>query len=51
MLRMQNASIFPKNIHFFATLLSHVAINLGVEVGEYTHIIANLCHDRSAQNC
>ena len=24
---------------------------IGVEVGEYTHIIANLCHDRSAQNC
>jgi hypothetical protein len=50
-LRMQNASIFPKNIHFFATLLNHVAGELGVEVGEYTHIIANLCHDRSATNC
>ena len=107
-LRMQNASIFPKNIHFFATLLRRVAGELGVEVGEYTsaarislpltnsrrgcfsgesrrrrggdawifrgdestprprrvaipwkrvarprytHIIANLCHDRSATNC
>jgi len=50
-LRMQNASIFPKNIHFFATLLDHVAKELGVEVGEYTHFITNLCHDRSATNC
>ena len=50
-LRMQNASIFPKNIHFFASLLRRVAGELGGEVGEYTHIIANLCHDRSAQNC
>ena len=50
-LRMQNASIFPKNIHFFATLLKHVADDLGVDVGEYTHVIANLCHDRSATNC
>ena len=52
---MQNASIFPKNIHFFATLLHHVASELecvGVTgVGEYTHFIANLCHDRSASNC
>merc|ERR1712232_954548 len=48
-LRMQNASIFPKNIHFFATLLHHVAGELKVPVGEYTHIIANLCHDRSAE--
>lgn len=50
-LRMQNASIFPKNIHLFATLLHHVAGELKVPVGEYTHIIANLCHDRSARNC
>lgn len=50
-LRMQNASIFPKNIHFFATALHHVAAELGVDVGEYTHVIANLCHDRSATNC
>jgi len=50
-LRMQNASIFPKNIHFFATLLNHVATELGLEVGEYTHFITNLCHDRSATNC
>lgn len=50
-LRMQNASIFPKNIHFFATLLDHVANELGLEVGEYTHFITSLCHDRSATNC
>lgn len=50
-LRMQNASIFPKNIHFFATLLDHVASELDVPVGEYTHWITNLCHDRSAISC
>ena len=51
LLRMQNASIFPKNIHFFATLIDHVANELGWEVGEYTHWITNLCHDRSAVSC
>mmetsp|Transcript_115457 Transcript_115457/g.224546 ORF Transcript_115457/g.224546 Transcript_115457/m.224546 type:complete len:237 (+) Transcript_115457:53-763(+) len=50
-LRMQNASIFPKNIHFFATLLEHVGSELKLPVGEYTHWIANLCHDRSATSC
>eukprot|EP00941_MAST-03F_sp_MAST-3F-sp1_P001383 g1383.t1 len=50
-LRMQNASIFPKNIHFFSTLIHHVANELGIPVGSYTHIIANLCHDRSATQC
>ncbi len=50
-LRMQNASIFPKNIHFFATLIDCVASELGWEVGEYTHWITNLCHDRSAVSC
>ncbi len=50
-LRMQNASIFPKNIHFFATLLDDVAQQLNVPLGGYTHIISNLCHDRSAQHC
>eukprot|EP00301_Raphidiophrys_heterophryoidea_P023117 c7097_g1_i1.p1 GENE.c7097_g1_i1~~c7097_g1_i1.p1 ORF type:complete len:232 (-),score=61.85 c7097_g1_i1:82-777(-) len=50
-LRMQNASIFPKNIHFFSTLLDHVAKELGLELGEYTHWITNLCHDRSAVCC
>ena len=50
-LRMQNASIFPKNIHFFATLIDHVATELGTPVGEYTHWITNLCHDRSAVSC
>jgi len=49
--RMQNANIFVKNIHFFSTLLQHVADALGVELGEYTHWITNLCHDRSATSC
>jgi hypothetical protein len=51
LVRMQNANIFVKNIHFFATLIDHVAKELGVEVGEYTHWITNLCHDRSATSC
>lgn len=50
--RMQNANIFVKNIHFFATLIHHVAQELGgIEVGEYTHFITNLCHDRTATGC
>jgi len=49
--RMQNANIFVKNIHFFATLLQHVADELDVELGEYTHWITNLCHDRTATSC
>ena len=49
--RMQNANIFVKNVHFFATLIGHVAGELGVEVGEYTHWITNVCLDRSATSC
>jgi len=49
--RMQNANIFVKNIHFFATLIQHVAEELDVEVGEYTHWITNVCLDRSATSC
>lgn len=49
--RMQNANIFVKNIHFFATLIDHVAKQLGVPTGEYTHWITNLCHDRNATGC
>lgn len=50
--RMQNANIFVKNIHFFAVLIEHVAKELGgVQVGEYTHWITNVCHDRSATGC
>lgn len=51
LLRMQNANIFPKNIHFIATIMDMVAKELGVKVGEYTHWITNLCHDRSATGC
>ena len=47
----QNANIFVKNIHFFATLLQYVASELGIELGEYTHWITNLCHDRTATSC
>lgn len=50
-LRMQNANIFPKNIHFFATLMDHVATELDLPMGEYTHFIMHLCHDRSAISC
>lgn len=49
--RMQNANIYVKNIHFFATLIDYVAKELGVPVGEYTHWITNLCHDRTATSC
>mmetsp|Transcript_37266 Transcript_37266/g.61730 ORF Transcript_37266/g.61730 Transcript_37266/m.61730 type:complete len:215 (+) Transcript_37266:67-711(+) len=49
--RMQNANIFVKNIHFFATLLEHVACELKVPLGEYTHWITNLCYDRNATSC
>ena len=49
--RMQNANIFVKNIHFFATVIDHVARSLGVGVGEYTHWITNLCYDREATCC
>ena len=45
------SQIFVKNIHFFATLLDHVAKELDVEVGEYTHWITNLCYDRDATSC
>jgi thymidylate synthase len=51
LIRMQNANIFVKNIHFFATLINHVAKELDVEVGEYTHWITNLCFDRHATSC
>lgn len=50
-LRVQNASIFPKNMHFFGALLRHVASELGLPLGVYTHNVASLCHDRSATNC
>ena len=50
-LRVQNASIFPKNIHFFGALLRRCAAELDVPLGVYTHVVASLCHDRSATNC
>ena len=50
-LRVQNATIFPKNVHFFATLLDDVAKKLNVPLGPYTHFISSVCHDRSATQC
>lgn len=47
----QQLSNKVKNIHFFATLIDHVAKELDVEVGEYTHWITNLCFDRGATSC
>ena len=49
--RMQNANIFVKNIHFFSTLLTHISKEIGVPLGEYTHWITNLCYDRDATSC
>lgn len=49
--QVQNATIFPKNVHFFATLIGEVAKGVGVPVGRYTHFISSLCHDRSATQC
>lgn len=43
--------IAVKNIHFFATLIDHVAKELNVPVGEYTHFITNVCLDRGATSC
>jgi thymidylate synthase len=40
-----------QNIHFFSTLIDHVAKELNVPVGEYTHWITNVCLDRSATSC
>jgi hypothetical protein len=50
-LRVQNASIFPKNMHYFGQLLRRVAGELELPLGVYTHNVASLCHDRSATNC
>ena len=50
-LRVQNASIFPKNMHFFGALLRQVATELDLPLGVYTHVVASLCHDRTATNC
>jgi hypothetical protein len=31
--------------------LRRVAAELDIELGVYTHVVASLCHDRSATNC
>lgn len=45
--RMQNANIYVKNIHFFSTLVNQVAKELGVEVGEYTVSVAKEVETKS----
>lgn len=50
-LRMQNATIYPKNIYYIAMLLEHVAKELNCKVGDYTHFITSLNRDRNASGC
>lgn len=50
-LRMQNASIYPKNIYYIAMLMEHVAAELKCKVGDYTHFITSLNRDRNASGC
>ena len=45
-MRAQAASIFPKNIHFIATVLARVAAAVGREPGEYTHSVTQLTNGR-----
>ena len=45
-MRAQAASIFPKNIHFIASVLAHVAAALGREAGSYTHFVTTLTSGR-----
>lgn len=41
-MRAQAASIYPKNIHFIGSIMHHIANQLGVEVGTYTHCVTTL---------
>lgn len=47
-IRAQAASIFPKNIHdhFIGTMMQHIAQQLKVEVGTYTHQVTTLAEGR-----
>jgi hypothetical protein len=45
-MRAQACSIFPKNIHFIATLLDRVARAVGKEAGSYTHFVTTLTSGR-----
>jgi hypothetical protein len=45
-MRAQAASIFPKNIHFIGTVMEHMARQLNVPVGSYTHIVTTLVDER-----
>ena len=45
-MRAQACSIFPKNIHFIATLLERVARATGKQPGSYTHCVTTLTSGR-----
>ena len=45
-MRAQACSIFPKNIHFIASLLDRVARATGREAGSYTHFVTTLTSGR-----
>ena len=45
-MRAQACSIFPKNIHFIASLLDRVARAAGGEAGSYTHFVTTLTSGR-----
>jgi hypothetical protein len=45
-MRAQACSIFPKNIHFIASLLDRVAQATGKQPGSYTHFVTTLTSGR-----
>jgi len=45
-MRAQAASIFPKNVHFIGSVMAHVARELNVAIGSYTHIVTTLVDER-----
>lgn len=46
-MRSQALSIFPKNIHFIASVMEEVAKGLHIKTGNYTHVMHYLVKDRS----
>lgn len=45
-MRAQAASIYPKNIHFIGSVMHHIAKQLQLPVGHYTHIVTTLVNER-----
>jgi hypothetical protein len=45
-MRAQACSIFPKNVHFIASLLDRVAQAVGKQPGSYTHFVTTLTSGR-----